>query len=147
MVDRFGAHRMTVAGLAGMAVGCSLLCVLPMRSGVPGYLIPLVAITAGYALFQAANNTLVMTDVRQDQRGVVSALLNLSRNLGLITGASLMGAVFALGSATSDITTARPEAVATGMPITFTVAAVLVIAAIAMASASRVLSRRAACES
>jgi MFS family permease len=147
MVDRFGAHRMTVAGLAGMAVGCLLLCMLPMRSGVPGYLIPLVAITAGYALFQAANNTQVMTDVRQDQRGVVSALLNLSRNLGLITGASLMGAVFALGSATSDITTARPEAVATGMRITFTVAAVLVIAAIAMASASRVLSRRAACES
>jgi len=74
----------------------------------------------------------------------VSGMLNLSRNLGLITGASVMGAVFALGSATSDITTARPEAVAAGMRITFAVAAVLVIAAIAMASASRVLSRRAA---
>jgi len=144
MVDRFGAHRMTVAGLAGMAVGCSLLCVLPMRSGVPGYVIPLVAITAGYALFQAANNTHVMTDVPQDQRGVVSGMLNLSRNLGLITGASVMGAVFALGSATSDMTAARPEAVAAGMRITFAFGAVLVFAAIAMASASRVLSRRAA---
>jgi EmrB/QacA subfamily drug resistance transporter len=147
MVDRFGVHRMTVAGLAGMAIGCSLLCVLPMRSGVPGYVIPLVVITAGYALFQAANNTHVMTDVPQDQRGVVSGMLNLSRNLGLITGASVMGAVFALGSATSDITTARPEAVASGMRMTFAVAAVLVIAAIAMASASRVLSRRVACDS
>jgi len=144
MVDRFGAHRMTVAGLVGMAVGCSTLCMMPTRSGIPGYIIPLVAITAGYALFQAANNTLVMTDVRQDHRGVVSGMLNLSRNLGLITGASVMGAVFALGSATSDITTARPEAVASGMRITFAVAAVLVFAAIAMASASRVLSRRAA---
>ncbi len=29
-----------------------------------------------------------MTDVRPDQRGVISGVLNLSRNLGLITGAS-----------------------------------------------------------
>jgi predicted nicotinamide N-methyase len=117
---------------------------MPMRFGVPGYIIPLVVITAGYALFQAANNTLVMTDVRLDQRGVVSGMLNLSRNLGLITGASVMGAVFALGSATNDITTARPEAVAAGMRITFAAGAALVTAAMAMASASRMLSRRAA---
>ena len=43
--------------------------------------------TAGYALFQTANNTAVMADVPPDRRGVVSGMLNLSRNLGLITGA------------------------------------------------------------
>ena len=53
-------------------------------------------------------------------------MLNLSRNLGLITGASVMGAVFALASGTSDITTASPDAVATGMRITFLVAAGLI---------------------
>ena len=90
--------------------------------------------TAGYALFQAANNTAVMTDVRADQRGVVSGMLNLSRNLGLITGASVMGAVFALASATSDITTAHPEAVATGMRVTFAVAAVLIVVALVIAA-------------
>ena len=35
-----------------------------------------------------------------------------------------MGAVFALASATNDITTVRPEAVAIGMRITFAVAAI-----------------------
>jgi hypothetical protein len=45
----------------------------------------------------------------------------------------VMGAVFALASATIDITTARPEAVATGMRITFTVAAILIVAALAIA--------------
>ena len=40
-----------------------------------------------------------MADVRPDQRGVISAMLSLSRNLGLITGASVMGAVFALAIA------------------------------------------------
>jgi len=52
--------------------------------------------------------TSVMTDVRPDQRGVTSGMLNLSRNLGLITGASVIGAVFSLAAHTSDLTTHRP---------------------------------------
>ncbi|MEO8674961.1 MAG: MFS transporter [Casimicrobiaceae bacterium] len=143
MVDRFGAHRMTVAGLIGMAAGASILPMMPARFGIPGYVGPLVVITAGYAFFQAANNTAVMMNIRPDQRGVISGVLNLSRNLGLISGASVMGTVFALGSATSTLTTARPEAVATGMRITSAVAAVLVIVALAIATASHALSRRA----
>ena len=51
--------------------------------------------TADYALFQAANNTEVMGGVGQAERGLVSGLLNLARNLGLVSGASLMGVVFA----------------------------------------------------
>jgi hypothetical protein len=84
-----------------------------------------------------------MTNVRPDQRGVVSGMLNLSRNLGLITGASVMGTVFALGSATTDIMTARPEAVAAGMRMTFAVAAVIIVVALGIASASHALLRRA----
>ena len=77
-----------------------------------------------------------MADTRPDQRGVISGMLSLSRNLGLITGASVMGAVFALASATTNIVTARPEAVAAGVRITFAVAAVLIVVALAIASAS-----------
>ncbi len=76
-----------------------------------------------------------MADVDPDRRGVVSGMLNLSRNLGLVTGASVMGAVFALGSAAADITTAAPEAVATGTRTTFAVAAVLIAGALALALA------------
>jgi MFS family permease len=107
---------------------------LPAMLGIPGYIAPIVVITVEYALFQTANNTAVMTDIRPDQRGVISGLLNLSRNLGLITGASAMGAVFALASTTIDITTEGPEAVATGMRITFAVAGVLIVGALAIAA-------------
>ena len=110
-----------------------MLSMIPAALGIPGYIAPLVVITVGYALFQTANNTAVMTDIRPDQRGVISGMLNLSRNLGLITGASVMGAVFALASATIDVTTARPEAVATGMRITFAVAALVIVCAIGIA--------------
>ncbi len=141
LVDRFGAHRMTIAGLLGMAAGCSILPLMPARFGVPGYVAPLIAVTAGYALFQAANNTAVMAGIRPDQGGVISGILNLSRNLGLITGASVMGTMFALGSGTTSIMTARPEAVAAGMRITFALAAVLIFVALAIASMKWVAAR------
>jgi hypothetical protein len=84
-------------------------------------------------------SSILMTDIRPDHRGVISGLLSLSRNLGLITGASVMGALFTLASTTTDITTARPEAVANGMRITFVVAAVLIVVAIPIVVGSRAL--------
>jgi hypothetical protein len=97
-----------------------------------------VVVTVGYAFFQTANNTAVMADVSAGQRGVVAGMLGLSRNLGLVTGASVMGAVFALASGAADVATASPGAVATGMRITFGVAAALVVAALAITAGSRV---------
>jgi EmrB/QacA subfamily drug resistance transporter len=144
IVDRFGAQRMTIVGLIAMACGAFILFLLPATLGVSGYIAPIVVITAGYALFQAANNTAVMKDIGQDQRGVISGMLNLSRNLGLITGASMMGAVFALASGTSDVATARPEAVGAGMRFTFAVAAILLGIALAVAFASRTRAARPA---
>ena len=133
IVDRLGVHRVTVVGLGCVAAGCFVLSVLPASFGIAGYVAPIAVVTAGYALFQTANNTAIMTDVRQDQRGVVSGLLSLSRNLGLITGASVMGAVFASASGSVDIGTARPEDVAAGMRFTFGVASMLVVFAVAVA--------------
>jgi hypothetical protein len=93
-------------------------------------------------LFQAANNTAVMTNIRPDQRGVISGMLNLSRNLGLITGASLMGAVFAMGAATTDLLIAPPVAVVSGMRVTFGVAAGLISLALVIAFVGQAISRQ-----
>ncbi|MFE9927901.1 MFS transporter [Streptomyces sp. NPDC005533] len=137
VVDRCGARRTTAAGLCATAVGALALSLTPETSGVLGYVVPLAVVTAGYAVFQTANNTAVMAGVHPDERGVVSGVLTLSRNLGLVTGASAMGAVFAFASRTTDLTTAAPQAVAGGMRVTFAVAAVLVLLALAIALAGR----------
>lgn len=133
LADRFGAQHMTILGLAGMAAGCFALSLLPATLGVPGYIAPLMLVTVFYAQFMTANNTTVMLDVKAEQRGVISGLLSLSRNLGLMTGASVMGAVFAFASAAPDISLARPEAIATGMRVTFAVAGALLVVALALA--------------
>jgi EmrB/QacA subfamily drug resistance transporter len=142
-VDRFGASRLALAGLMAMAAGTVALAMLPTQLGVSAYVVPLLVATGGYAAFQAANNTGVLAKVRADQRGVVSGLLNLSRNLGLVTGASVMGAVFVAGSATPDASTMSALALTTGMHRTFAVAATLVFAAIAIALATWTQEQRA----
>lgn len=135
LVDRFGAQRMVRVGLSGMVGGCGLLAWLSMSVGVLGYLLPIALLTASYALFQAANNTGLMANVSQDQRGVVSALLGLARNLGLVTGAAAMGAVFAL--ATDDPTQAPASVIASGLRTTFGVATALMLAALVISHAEK----------
>ena len=142
LTDRFGTARVTIVGLAAMAGSAVLLAATPAKFGILGYVAPLIVITAGYALFQTSNNTAVMADVPSQQRGVMSGMLNLSRNLGLATGASAMGAVFALASGASDIAAARPEAIAAGLRVTFAVAAVMIFAALLIANGNRAAATR-----
>lgn len=144
VVDRLGAGRMTIQGLVAMAIGSATLAAMPTSAGIPGYIASMAVLTLGYAVFQTANNTAVMRDVRPDQRGVVSGMLNLSRNLGLITGASVMGAIFALASGTNDIAAAPAPNVAVGMRTAFAVAAALIVVALLLAVGSRTDAARLA---
>jgi MFS family permease len=142
LVDRLGPGRMIDIGLIGMTGGASALAVVRLDFGTAGYVAALVVITAGYALFQAGNNTAVMADVAEARRGVVSGMLTLSRNLGLVTGASVMGAVFAFGSGADDVTTAHADAILAGTRVTFAVAAVLSAAAFGIALGTRAIPAR-----
>ncbi|CAI0849619.1 MFS transporter [Serratia grimesii] len=131
-VDRLGVYRVTAAGLAIMAAGAGVMSMMSVKQGILGYLVPLCLITLGYALFQVANNTALMKHAAPEQRGVISSMINLSRNLGLITGASAMGALFMLAANTSDIKLATADAVSNGMRVTFLAAGVLAVIALVM---------------
>ncbi len=139
VVDRVGATTAGLAGLVGMVAGAVLLTLLPVTSGVRGYLGPIATLTAGYALFQVANNTVVMSGVPALERGMIAGLLSLSRNLGLVTGASVMGAIFALGVQSLGPDADTRTAVAVGMRLTFAAASVLLLFAIGIATRGRAI--------
>ncbi|ANJ66074.1 MFS transporter [Halothiobacillus diazotrophicus] len=132
LVDRMGTARIMRMGLGAMALGSLGLSLLPNLIGVPGYIAAIALLTSGYQLFQAANNTAVMMAAPAAHRGALSGVLSLSRNLGLISGASVMGAVFTLGAGTNDLQTARAPQLATGMTITFAVATLLILFALGL---------------
>ena len=133
LVDRWGSGAVLGLGLVLLTTGAVLLAVLPDRFGVAGYLLAILVLTPGYQLFQAANTTAALAEVPKDRSGAASGLLSLSRNIGLIAGASAMGAVFAFGVGTEAFAQASPAAIAGGMRLTFVVAGTMMIAAILLA--------------
>ena len=127
LVDSIGAPRVLSAGLGLALSGSLLMSILPQRLGLAGYAASLALITLGYAVFQAANTTRLMQEVDKAHRGVTSALLGLSRNLGLIGGASVMGAVYSAEPAISLPWV--PASGHSGLAVVFLVAAVLIVTA------------------
>lgn len=129
LVDKFGSHRITLVGLTAMLIGCTTMAYLD--GGILSYMAPLIITTLGYASFQVANNTAVMASADTHTRGTLSGLLNLARNLGLITGASLMGVIYAVGSASAGSSSAGAIV---GMHCTFTVASAFIALALLTAA-------------
>jgi hypothetical protein len=135
------------AGLCSLATGTFLLSLALTGYGVASYVVPIALACFGYALFQTANNTAVMAGVGTAERGVISGLLNLSRNLGLVTGASLMGAIFAAASAGAPSGPGQPlpgaAAAIRGMQATFETATALALVALLLAWISRRFAHQA----
>ncbi|GKX33752.1 MAG: MFS transporter [Rhizobiaceae bacterium MnEN-MB40S] len=131
LTDRFGPAAILLAGLAEMMVGFICLAFLPGLLGVGGYVLSLAILTPGFQLFLAANNTTMMIAAEANQRGMLSGLLGLSRNLGFMTGASGMSALFAAVVGTRNIQLAASETVSKGFLVVFLAAAGLMIIAMA----------------
>lgn len=130
LVDIWGAQRVIFAGLDAMATGTAALAFLSAVWGLSGYLIAIAILTPGYQLFQAANNTAVMASVPADQREAFSGILALSRNLGLVMGAVGLGAIFAYGTRMTALDETDPVSVQCGLQMTFSLAAIMLIAGI-----------------
>ncbi len=135
--DRLGGARASLAGLAIIVAGSLAMVGAAADYGIAGYLIPVAVITIGYAMFQASNNMVVMTRVRREESGAMSGMLNLSRNLGLISGASVMAAIFAGAAGTDNLALAAGDAIAAGTRTSFAVAAALAGAVFLLAASRR----------
>ena len=129
LVDRIGAARMARLGFGGITVGAALVALLPAHFGLVAYVVPLLVLTAHYAVFQTANNVSVLANVPADRRGSLSGLLQLARNLGSITGSAGMGAAFAAACGDHPPATAPAEVVADATRSTFLLASLLLLVA------------------
>ena len=135
LVDRVGSPKVLAIGLVLVLAGTTMLATT--WGGVAGYLCAIVVLTPGYQLFQAANNTATMMGIEATRQGLVGGLLTLSRNVGLILGASVMGTLLAAGAATSSLGTAPADAIVSGGRLSFAVAAALALGALAVTCVRR----------
>ncbi|NVM66584.1 MFS family permease [Mucilaginibacter sp. SG538B] len=127
IVDKSGAKLTMRASMLLMLTGTIALAFLPANWGWTGYVFGILLLTPGYQLFQAANNTSVMTAIGEKQSGIVSGVLNLFRNAGLITGASLMGGVFSMTTKNAPGSINKTDRIFFGMEITFLTASLFIL--------------------
>ena len=92
--ERTGAGRAMIAGALAMVVACAAMAALPFLFGLGGFILAFVLLAPSYQVFLAALNTAVMENASEQNRGVTSGVLNLSRNFGFILGATSVSTVF-----------------------------------------------------
>ncbi|VFB09921.1 major facilitator superfamily tranporter [Aeromonas salmonicida] len=125
LVDRFGVLWVVRSGLAVIVIAALGLATLTAGYGPLGYLLPILLLTAGYALFQTANNSAVVGGASEQARGAVAGLLTLSRNLGQLTGAAGLGGLFATLVGTHNLSMAMPTDLVFGTQVTFALTGLL----------------------
>lgn len=94
MVNRTGSRLLCTVGMGLMCLSLFTLKFLTPGSGVISILWPMALAGIGTALFVSPNNTAIMGAVPPDRRGTASGAVAAARNLGMVFGVALAGALF-----------------------------------------------------
>ncbi len=92
--DRIGTRLPAAAGMSCLSLGLWLTAHLD--AAAPAWAVPvrLATVGAGSGLFTAPNNSAILAAAPLHHRGVAAGLMALARNLGMVTGVALAGALF-----------------------------------------------------
>jgi EmrB/QacA subfamily drug resistance transporter len=102
VADRLGARPLTVAGMAVASAG--LLAMGVLQPPTPLLLVLLAMVGVGLGLFTPPNNAAIMGSVPEEQSGVASGVLNMTRGMGTALGLALAGLVFEASGGQSGVT-------------------------------------------
>ena len=92
--DRVGTRAVSLAGL--VVIACGYLAMATLRvDGTPwGFVLRLLPVAVGMAIFHSPNNSAVMGAAPDDRLGVASGILSMTRTLGQVAGIAVLGAFF-----------------------------------------------------
>ncbi len=137
--DRHDSRFISSAGMAVMAVALALLSRLDGNTPYWYIIVAMALAGAGSGMFQSPNNSAVMGSVPAEHRGSASGTLATMRNIGMVLGVALSGAIFnagtsraaaALRSAASSAPVAAGAAATSGLHLTFLAASLAAVAAL-----------------
>ncbi len=131
--DKLGSRPITVVGLIILAAGYFLLTNLTAESTAGGFIVAIVPIAAGMAIFQSPNNSVIMGSVRQERLGIASGLLTETRIIGQVTGIGVLTTIWAGRTAVRNQTMTLAEAQAAALGDVGVVTASLMLVALAIA--------------
>ncbi|MBP7688904.1 MAG: MFS transporter [Thermoflexales bacterium] len=118
--DRMGARVLSVFGMVVMAFGLWLLSRLTVQSPLSEATLALAVVGLGTGSFIAPNSSALMGAAPRHRQGIAAGVLASARNVGMVLGVGLAGAVFTTvqaqsGSVVTAVTTSF--AVAIGLAV------------------------------
>lgn len=96
LADRYHAGFLGVIGLTVMTTGLVAVALLPATPSTPDIIWRLVLCGAGFGLFSAPNNRLMMNAVPRERSGSAGGIIATARTLGQTLGAALVALMFGL---------------------------------------------------
>lgn len=136
--DRVGTRRVGLVGLVILCLGYLALTGLQLDSTALRFVLLLLPVGLGMAIFQSPNNTAIMSAAPRQRLGIASGMLSMTRTLGQVTGIALLGAFFANrlqvhAGAAVDVNEAPSAAFVQALQDQFLLAAILILIALAVA--------------
>jgi len=95
--DRTNSFLLSSLGMAVFCLALFLLGNLDQDATFLDIVIRMGMIGLGMGLFQSPNNSIVMGSVPKERLGIAGGMLGMVRNLGMVTGIAISGAVFTSG--------------------------------------------------
>ncbi len=124
--DRVGTRGLTVSGMAVLTAGLVLLSRAGAATPFPRVVAALAICGLGLGLFIAPNNSRMLGAAPPHRRGIASGVLAAARNVGMVLGVGIAGAVY-----TTVLERRGPAHVAAGVSAALLAVAVLVALAAA----------------
>ncbi len=129
--DRIGSRLLSTLGMAILAVGLYLLASLGPNSPYWQVAASLAVAGLGTGIFISPNTSALMGAAPPGRQGIASGILATARNVGMVLGVGLAGAVFTsvlAGGATGTATPAGDPAIFAATRASFLVAAFFAVA-------------------
>jgi MFS family permease len=126
--DRIGPRRLTTAGMFALALGLVVLAIFAPGSSRALVVLPLTIVGLGIGLFTSPNNSALMGAAPRHRQGIAAGVLALARNLGMVLGVGITGAVFTTFLARTGGVAAR-AALVSGIQASLYVAAAIAVVA------------------
>ncbi len=92
--DRIGARLLSTLGMIILAIGLFLLARLELASSLAQVAIALAVAGIGIGIFISPNSSALMGSAPRFRQGIASGILATARNVGMVLGIGLSGAIF-----------------------------------------------------
>lgn len=138
IADRYDSRFISLIGALILAVGLFMLSFLGMSTSFVYIICSMVICGIGFSLFQTPNNSAIMGNVPPQNRGTASGILATMRNIGMVMGIAVSGALFSFLQSKATVlyasqgqtdTLLQNNAFVYAMQITFRAAAIVALIA------------------